>query len=663
MEKHSDLYKCSLGPMDFDMEIWNGSSSLPVSPLIAVDTETEEIIKGSPIVPVCIQVYWPHLQKVIIAAHDLFEPFAEKLIESHAKAKWVMHNCGFDLSVLDIRNDPRLIRLVDQKQVIDTGMRYLLKKLADGGWGAGDHKRWSLDIIAKELLDIELPKDDEIRLGFKRNQPLTDDMLEYAAGDPVATLHCIEKMREYMPTEDLQVKASIVCQYMSQNGLMVDQNRREELCTKFTTTMTKASKIINAFGYHPGETGNQGVMQRLLENLEIRTGFAFPRTDKKGTISLSKEALADMELDHSLINALKEHDHASMMMEKYLNEDFIGADGRVHPFFNPLVATGRTSASRPPVQQMPRDEDIRSVFRAADGCLLYIPDYRQLELCTLAESCYQRFKESKLGDLINAGEGVHDHFGAKIREKRDLGPNVDYRQMAKAFTFGKPGGLGIKTFVTFAWVSYGVQVTEDQVVELSNLWLETFPEMRMHLDVPVDPRHSGRYIGATRTGRIRKGASFCQAANYEFQGLASDGAKETMWRCFKAGLGLVNFVHDELQMEVPIDNNMQDRCDLLDKIMIDTMQEFTPHVKIAIESALMQNWHKVKNPIFDAKGRRLIWTPEIRKEKSTQSEESKVKPSEKRSAYDRPVYLKDGSFFGWQDVSTLREPEPWFGKD
>jgi hypothetical protein len=61
----------------------------------------------------------------------------------------------------------------------------------------------------------------------------------------------------------------------------------------------------------------------------------------------------------------------------------------------------------------------------------------------------------------------------------------------------------------------------------------------------------GRAGVFTLTGRLRAKASYCARHNCVFQGLAADGAKLALWRLWCSGYRVVNFVHDEVLLEMP----------------------------------------------------------------------------------------------------------------
>lgn len=61
----------------------------------------------------------------------------------------------------------------------------------------------------------------------------------------------------------------------------------------------------------------------------------------------------------------------------------------------------------------------------------------------------------------------------------------------------------------------------------------------------------------TNTGRLRADAAHCQQKNTPFQGLAADGAKLALWELWRRNKRIVNFIHDEIVIEVDEDCNLQ----------------------------------------------------------------------------------------------------------
>ncbi len=114
-----------------------------------------------------------------------------------------------------------------------------------------------------------------------------------------------------------------------------------------------------------------------------------------------------------------------------------------------LVESGRTSCSKPNLQNLPKAPGVRECYIPRPGFLFCSVDYEALELHTLAQVCLELLGESALADALNAGldphllmacewllDGVTYEEGKKIR-KDESHPRhkevVKARNMAKCF--------------------------------------------------------------------------------------------------------------------------------------------------------------------------------------------------------------------------------------
>lgn len=218
-----------------------------------------------------------------------------------------------------------------------------------------------------------------------------------------------------------------------------------------------------------------------------------------------------------------------------------------------------------------------------------------------------------------------------------------YRLLAKPTGLGFPGGLGAATMISFAKGGYKVDLSLEVAKKLREIWLETYPEMRQYLDwikkSCQDPNHSPIEIEEpdgtkrrqvffcydTPRGMHRSRCGFCEAANGAgLQAFSAEGALEALYRVQKrlwlaedvdvlSGAFAINFLHDEILWESPDDDKAGDRVRIIEKIMVDAMNEITPDVKAGAESAAMRRWYKKAKSIYDEAGNIIPWEPETEK--------------------------------------------------
>jgi DNA polymerase I-like protein with 3'-5' exonuclease and polymerase domains len=181
----------------------------------------------------------------------------------------------------------------------------------------------------------------------------------------------------------------------------------------------------------------------------------------------------------------------------------------VHPSYSTMVRTGRTSASAPNIQQIPKDSAFRQTFVASPGHFLLAVDYRFIELVTFAATAMHRYGWSDMADVIKAGVDPHAHTAAmmlgvppedfltwkdnegvaatravdgkevviKLKDRFDTA-----RQQAKPVNFGVPGGLGVASLVAYAHSTYKVDFSVEEARERrERLTKKIYKELDLYL--------------------------------------------------------------------------------------------------------------------------------------------------------------------------------------
>ncbi len=103
----------------------------------------------------------------------------------------------------------------------------------------------------------------------------------------------------------------------------------------------------------------------------------------------------------------------------------------------------------------------------------------------------------------------------------------------------------------------------------------------------------GREPVITATGRLRANASYAACRNGIMQGLAADGAIYALWKLSRAGYTIVNFIHDEVIIEVPEDENLSATIADIERLMIEGMQMVVPGANVRVETEVRRSFSKV----------------------------------------------------------------------
>lgn len=228
--------------------------------------------------------------------------------------------------------------------------------------------------------------------------------------------------------------------------------------------------------------------------------------------------------------------------------------------------SGRVSNRGVNLQQVPRDEFVKGIFGAPPGWAFIECDYSQIELRLAA---YHAREETML-NLYRNGMDIHMTMAMRMTGKPQSEVTSEERKKAKAVNFGFLYGMGWKTFITTAWNSYGVVVTEEEAKTFRKAFFDEFPRLvEWHRRQRMLANKYGRV--ESPLGRVRhlpdirsndrsvKQTAERQAINSPIQSFASDMvvlALIALHREFRAkGLKArsVGTVHDACNFQVPIE--------------------------------------------------------------------------------------------------------------
>jgi DNA polymerase-1 len=618
---------------------------------------------------VCVSFAQPGQDPSLVHGDDAFD-----LVKSWITGSEVLvgHHVAFDFAVLCAKW-PALVPLVfkayDEDRVTDTKIRQQLLDIAGGEFrgylrpfemkvcavhedcdpqtcpeakvrkgGRWVPHEYDLDSLTYRATGRRLDKDTwRLRYGEFLHTPLSEwpeGARTYPLEDARATLDVFLKQEEhveYIPDQFRQARASWALHLTSAWGLRthapgVDKLEQETLdALAVIEDDLKEAGLVRQDGTRNIKAARARMVQ-VCEQLKKPVRMTDGGKSKKPQVSLDSDACEASEDD--LLENYAELTSLKNVLSKDIPILRAGITYPVHTTFG-LAASGRSTSSKPNVQNPRRLPGIRECFIAREGKVFAQADFSGLELHTLAQCCVTLFGQSHLAEVLNAGSDPHTAFAADIlgisyeegERRKKAGDEVfdNTRQTAKVANFGFPGGLGPESLCLFARKTYGVLLTEERALELKSAWLIQWPEMRLffdHVGKLIDDDTGKGLVEQLFSKRWRGGAFYTASCNTFFQGLGADAAKRAMYLVSRAcysepksvlyGSRPVNFVHDEIIMETADSPKAHDVAIELGRLMVEGANEFLPNVPARVEPLLARCWSKKAKPIY-VDGRLVPW--------------------------------------------------------
>jgi DNA polymerase-1 len=536
---------------------------------------------------------------------------------------------------------PAIFAAYDSDRVADTKLREKLARIAEGSHGP--ERRYDLASLAKVYgYPVDLDKDTwRLRYAEFDSLPVSQwpaGAVEYSEHDALATLFVYESQAAAHPAavfldEHRQARADFALHLCSVWGIHTDPRAIDALEAKVRARLDAHERSLVTAGLVYAD--KKGVLhkrsklagERAAKLWAERGGVPSEYATPKGAPSLDADAVAALG-DPTLI-ALQEWSSAGTALAR-VEELREGVTHPIHTRFDALMATGRTSSSKPNIQNRPTEVGDRECFVPRPGTVFLDADFDGLELRTVAQVVLFAGFHSKLGEALNANADPHSMVAARIlgisdeeakRRKADKTDHAFYlaRQAGKIANFGLAGGLGKGALIKQARAKYGVELDETSAAKLVAAWHATWPEFRGYFAwIRSQCGAVGRaFITHFLSERQRGGIPYTEACNTFFQGLGADVAKASLWaltREFYVGNGplrgarLVNFVHDQFIAEVPDDDRLDERVAAFERTIIEAANVWLPDVPVTTQAVACRRWSKLAERVTDsATGRVVPW--------------------------------------------------------
>jgi DNA polymerase I-like protein with 3'-5' exonuclease and polymerase domains len=307
----------------------------------------------------------------------------------------------------------------------------------------------------------------------------------------------------------------------------------------------------------------------------------------------SHEELSQLEDQYPVIQALIEYRKVTKVLQSFasaLPKYIHKVTGRIHPDYWQIgTTTGRFSCRNPNLQQIPRDRAFRECFIPAEGKILVIGDYSQVELRVAAEISQDR----RMIDAFLLNQDIHCLTASLLTGKDILQVTKEERQAAKAVNFGLLYAMGARGLKIYAKNSYGVEMTDQQAIDFRNKYFEVYQGI-----ASWQKELSNANLRETRTliGRLRQWSErpvITELFNTPIQGTAADIMKQAMVMLYpfleNTDIHIIGTVHDELLLESP-QEEAEKAAYLLKETMVRAGQKFLNMVPVEAEVVIASNW-------------------------------------------------------------------------
>jgi DNA polymerase-1 len=602
---------------------------------ISVDTETEMVdygpggefqITNAPVPRLCVMSWaTPGSVGLIHNKDPELVPTARKLFERET----IWANPCFDAAVL-IEHEDSLLRPIfeafDAGRVKDVLLRETIIDLAEGQYNTWSvpkpHPQYSLGGIMLRRFHVNLDKDTwRKRYGELIDTHLEEwpaEAVEYPKVDAVSNLQLFEDQEtrraafaveedgiDFLQDEDNQVRASLFLHLMGVHGVLVDPEKVKAFEAGVVAAWEKAkARLIKA-----GLVRSDGTRDMKAAQARMVAAGGTKET-ATGQPCLDAEACIDSQ-DPILVDYA---DYGSLLKLKstYIAPMKLAGDLPIHPRWNTMVTTGRTSCARPNLQQLPQAEGVRQCYRARPGRLFVGRDYGSAEFVAFAQVALDLFKHSDIAEAMREGKDVHvmvaatilgiSYVEAKARHDADPASIHNERQLGKIGNYGFLGGLGPNKFAGNVWrktmkTDNPVRMTVEEAAELKSNWLQTWSEapefFRMVSKACSDGPGNMRSI---RSGRCHGNKGYTDMCNAYMQMLVADMAKDAGWRVTKRqylepssalfGSNCVIFPHDELVIEAD-ESKAKAAGEELGEVMLEAARDWMPDVKMTVGPAVI----------------------------------------------------------------------------
>lgn len=503
---------------------------------------------------------------------DWFKGPIREALNNYRRSPVVMHNCKFDIHFLEHNGVT-----IDRGLIHDTrAMAHIIEPHLPSGLKPAS---------TRFVHSSAAWGDKELKLVMFKNGwdwdtiPVTvPQYWMYAALDVVLTARLAETLwpvidARFKEVYNTEVQTAITLVDMERRGITIDT----EFCRHWSGELSNYERqmeqyLEDAFGIkNPGST--QQIAQSLMDQ-----GLSLKERTPSGKYKMDAATLGSIR--HPIAEAVLSYRDAVKTRSTYLDGfQSFAHEGLLHCSINPLGAkTGRMSASRPNLQNVPRSW-VRSAFVPRPGNKLVLVDYDQIELRLMAHYA----GDEALINAVKGGDDLHAFVGRMVYNTPTITP--EQRRVVKAANFAKIYGAGAQKFADTAGISI------DEARRFNKLYDSRFPAVtnwirRTSMIGDSEGSITTPFIGRQQVVGGKEGGY--KLVNYFIQGTAADVLKRAIVQLSMtdADQYMLIPIHDEVAFDVPAEL-VEDVTREITTVMEDTVSFSVP---LSVGSDVVDRW-------------------------------------------------------------------------
>jgi DNA polymerase I-like protein with 3'-5' exonuclease and polymerase domains len=437
--------------------------------------------------------------------------------------------------------------------------------------------KWlSLKACAMRLLGVD---NWDVELS-KKTSAQKENVEEYLKKDLLYTRKIYDVLKSLLDereiaTYKLMLKATEVYTQVELNGLPINLEQLEDVTEEFVECLMDIDLQLQAYA-----NINWNSPKQLQDLLYTTLKLPIPMYTNTGQPGTGIEALTKLKGSHPIVDLIlkrREYDKALTFLKDWKER---AKNGRLYANFNlHTTVTGRTSCNGPNLQQIPRNKKLKTLFQSTDPDWELVQlDYSQMELRTAA--IVAGVKAMK--DAYTKGEDLHTNMAALVAGKPKEEVTKPERTRAKAANFGYLYGMQPATFVQYAKIGYGVDMSLEEATRIRNSFFEANYELHKYYKDTQDALLSKGYVTSIMGRRYKVGFKHLafpdnrqlymrKILNFPVQSAASDWALCALYEIYKTfsqdEVKICATVHDSIIMEIRKNENFAENITRIQSIM------------------------------------------------------------------------------------------------